>query len=236
MVLQRLAGESDECVVEGHLVDPELVGDHLIACQVGSYRVQHVADSGHHHLLTELADPGHVRQGRQLRLVDRRRGAESDPLLVVGPGDQTGRCVQSDQLARVDQGDPVGEALRLLHEMGDEDDGHAAVALLLDQGPGVTPSLRVETRCELVEDGDLGIADEGEGDGQPLFLPSGELGVLCVPFLGEIELVEEIGPVGRVPIEAAVEVECFPHLDPVGETALLELDAETFLHLGGVVL
>ena len=33
-----------------------------------------------------------------------------------------------DDPAAVDDGDPVGEALRLLHEMGDEDDGHAAIA------------------------------------------------------------------------------------------------------------
>ena len=107
-----------------------------------------------------------------------------------------------------------------------------AVALLLHQGPGVTPSLRVETRGQLVEDGDLGVADQGEGDGQALLLPSGELGVPGVPFLGETELVEEVGPVDRVPVEAAVEVERLPHLDPIGETALLELDAETFPQLG----
>ena len=81
-----------------------------------------------------------------------------------------------------------------------------------------------------------GLPDEGEGDGKALLLPSGQLGVLRLPFLGETELVEEVGPVGRIPIEAAVEVEGLPHLDSVGEPALLELNAEAFLHLGGVVL
>ena len=54
--------------------------------------------------------------------------------------------------------------------MGDQEDGDAALADALDQVPGVAASLRVEPGRELVEDGDLGVADERERDREPLLL------------------------------------------------------------------
>ncbi len=114
------------------------------------------------------------------------RWAKTDSMLVVRPGHQAGRGVQSDQLSRIDQGDPVSQSFRLLHEMRDQDDVTPRSRMLFHQGPGVTSGLRVETGRQLVEDGDLGVSNQGQGDGQPLLLPSGELGVSRVSFLGEI--------------------------------------------------
>ena len=75
----------------------------------------------------------------------------------------------------VDDGEPVGEALGLFHEVGDEDDGHAAVADALDQVPGVAPGLRVEAGRQLVEDRDPRVPDERERDRQPLLLTARQL-------------------------------------------------------------
>ena len=76
--------------------------------------------------------------------------------------------------ARVDDGDLVGELLGLVHEVGGEDDGHPVGAQLADQLPGGAAGLRVEPGGRLVEEDQLGAADDGHGQGQPLLLAAGE--------------------------------------------------------------
>ncbi len=136
---------------------------------------------------TRLPGAGHdqgrsdVRHGADLgqpgedRIVERDRRPEAQSLLRVDLADDAGRRVEGDDLPGVDDGDPVGEPLGLLHEVGHQDDGHAAVADALDQVPGVTPGLRVEPGRQLVEDGDARVADEGQRDRQPLLLPARQL-------------------------------------------------------------
>jgi hypothetical protein len=77
--------------------------------------------------------------------------APADALFGVDPRHQAGGAVDGDQPAVVDQGHPVGEPFRLLHEVGDQDHGDAPVSDLLDQLPGVAAAPmppRSPTTCD----------------------------------------------------------------------------------------
>ena len=127
---------------------------------------------------------------------------------------------------RVDDGDPVGEALRLLHQVGDEQDGDAPVADRLDEVPRLAASLRVEAGRQLVEDGDLRLADEGERDREALLLAAGEVLVGRVALLGQPEVVDQRGRIRRVRVERGEQLERLGDRHAFGQLALLELDAD----------
>ena len=67
-----------------------------------------------------------------------------------------------------DERQAVGQPFGLLHEVGHQNDGDAALFEALDQAPGLAPGVRVEPGRQLVEDGDLGPPQEGHRDRQPL--------------------------------------------------------------------
>ena len=137
----------------------------------------------------DLGQPG------QEPVVDRGGRPEPEALLGVDAGHDPGRRVEGHEAARVDQRDAVGQALGLLHEVGHEDDRHAAVADVLDELPGVAPGLRVEAGRELVEDRDLRVADERERDREPLLLAARQLAERGLALVGEPEIVEQPLPV-----------------------------------------
>ena len=137
-----------------------------------------VAGAGDHDRRAVAAHAADLGQPGQEPVVDRGGRPEPEPLLGVDAGDDPGGRVEGHEPARVDQRDPVGQALGLLHEVGDEDDRHAAVADVLDELPGVAPGLRVEAGGELVEDRDPRVADERERDREPLLLAARELAEL----------------------------------------------------------
>ena len=115
-------------------------------------------------------DAADLGQAGEQPVVELRGRPEADALLGVGPGDDAGRRVDRDDPALAEHGDPIGEVLGLLHEVGHEQDGHAAVADRLDDAPRLPAGVRVEAGRELVEDRDLGLPHERERDGQPLLL------------------------------------------------------------------
>ena len=116
--------------------------------------------------------------------------AEHHLLERVVADDQAARRVRGDDPALVDDGDAVAEALGLVHEVRDQDDRGAAVADLLDEVPGDPPRGGVEPRGHLVEEDDLGRADERQSDEQPLALPAGEAREGSVPLLREPPLLD----------------------------------------------
>jgi hypothetical protein len=77
--------------------------------------------------------------------------------------------------AAIDDHDLVAQPLRLLHVMGRQHHGLAALAHGLDQAPEVAPRLRIETGGRLVQEHQPGIVDQGDGQQQALALPPGEL-------------------------------------------------------------
>jgi hypothetical protein len=139
------------------------------------------------------------------------------------PRNQAGGRVDGDQPAGVEQRQAVAEPLGLLHEVRDQHHGHAPVADALDEVPGVTTRVRVQPGGQLVQDGDLRVADQRQRDRQPLLLAAGELGEPGVTLVGQPQVLQQRPPVGRVLVEGAVEVERLPDLHLLGKLAFLEL-------------
>ena len=160
-------------------------------------------------------------------------GPRSGPTAGTGaaaPGRPSRRCPAgvSSAITRpgAEDGHPVGEPLGLLHQVRDEEDGHAAIADRLDQVPRLAAGLRVEPGRQLVEDRDLRPADERQGDRQALLLAARQVPVGRVALVVEPEVVDQLARIGRVSVERGEQVERLADGDPVGQLALLELDAD----------
>jgi hypothetical protein len=105
---------------------------------------------------------------------------------------------------------------------------------LPDQLPGRPAGLWVKAGGELVQEHHLGPADQREGDEQPLALAAGQVGEGGVALGVQPPFLEQPAPVGRVPVEGGIEVKRLPHLQPVGQGRLLELDADALAQLGAL--
>jgi hypothetical protein len=149
-----------------------------------------------------VADVGQV---SQQRIVERHRRAELDSLPGLDPPGQPGRSVDGYDLARVDQRDPVAEPFGFFHEVGDQHDRDPPVTYALDQLPGVPPGLRVQAGGELIEHRYPGRPEQGQRDREALLLASGQLAERGVAFAFQPKHVHQGVPVGRVPVERAVE-------------------------------
>src|SRR5580704_788393 len=141
-----------------------------------------------------------------------------------------------DDAAGLDESDPVAEALGLVGVVGDQQDGDAVVAQLLDEPPALPPGGRVEAGRQLVEDDEAGAADESEGDREPLLLPAGQLPVASAALFRQAKASEERLGVGVPWVEGRVQVDRLGDGDLVGQLALLELDADQLPCLGAVTV
>ena len=99
----------------------------------------------------------------------RNRICPSAPARVSSAGVPCG-----DHPAGVDDHDAVGELLGLVEEVGGEHDGDAVGAQLADELPGGAPGLRVHAGRRLVQEHQLGTADERQRQRQPLLLAAGQ--------------------------------------------------------------
>src|SRR3546814_4803266 len=82
-----------------------------------------------------------------------------DGRLLACPG-QLERRTAGDQSPAVDHVDQVGEALRLVHVVCGQHDGHSGLTQLLEQLPGGTPCRGVHAGRGLVDEDQLGAADQ----------------------------------------------------------------------------
>jgi len=94
-------------------------------------------------------------------------------------------CAASDELAGGDDRHPVGEALRLVHVVGGEEDRLAEIAQTADHVPSLAPRRGIEARGRLVEEEQLGIADQRHADVEAALLATGEAARPGVCLLGE---------------------------------------------------
>ena len=106
--------------------------------------------------------------------------------------DDRRRCAVGDDPAAVHHDDAIAQPLGLLDVVGDEHHRRAAVADAADHVPGVPPADGIEVLGQLVEEHELGPADEGEGDEQALALAAGQGAERASPEAGEVPLLGEL--------------------------------------------
>jgi hypothetical protein len=103
-------------------------------------------------------------------------------------------------LARGDHDDPIGEVLRLVHVMRRQQNGLAKPGQASDHLPRLAPGGRVKARRRLVEEQQVGIADQGDRHLQPPLLTAGKTHDPLVPLLAEADDLDHLvdGPATRV--------------------------------------
>src|ERR1039457_61152 len=129
---------------------------------------------------------------------------EADPRAgKVAPAERGGRSL-FDDLAAGDDGDPVGELLRLVHVVGSEQDRGAQAGKPSDDLPGAAPRARVETGRRFVEEKDPGVPDDAEGEVQPPLLAAGQRLDLALLLAGEADERDHLADIARIRVVARV--------------------------------
>ena len=92
---------------------------------------------------------------------------------------------------RVDDRDPVAEQLRFVEMMRGQQDRVAVLLHPQDVVVQLAPGLRIEPGRRLVEQHDLGLVHEREGQREPLTLAAGQRVEWRVRLVGELEALEQ---------------------------------------------
>lgn len=170
----------------------------------------------------------------------RRRTSPEDVGLAEEFGDEEGggafvevfRAADLFDPSLVEDRDSIGEGQCLLLVVGDEDEGHAQLAVhagdLLLQA---VAQLFVQSAERLVEQQGTGLVDDGAGQGDPLLLASGELPGQPIGPLGEAHQVQRfVHPRGDLRLGELALLEGVADVLPDGhvgeQRVLLEDDAE----------
>ncbi len=165
---------------------------------------------------------------REVRHPEARRHPEGDDRRGARGGRERLRGALCQDAAVVDDHDAVGEVLGLVEVVGREQDRGTQRAQALDELPGPAPGRGVEARGGLVEEEQLGVADDAEGKVEPPPLPAGEgphpgVGLLVQPGEGE-----HLGDGARVRVVAGVQAHQLARCEGVLEASLLEHDPDSF--------
>src|ERR1700733_8847882 len=109
-------------------------------------------------------------------------GDLAHPRIVLVLLDQVARGLRGQQLAMVDDGNPIAHRLGLLHRVRRQQNAPALLAQVLDPAPQLTPRLRIQTCRRLVEQEQRRLMDHGDLQRQALLLYAGKLleGLICV--------------------------------------------------------
>ena len=114
----------------------------------------------------------------------------------------------------VDDGDPVAQGLGLLHVVGGHDHRLAALADVAYDVPHGQTRLRVECGGQLVEEEQLGVVDEGQGDEDALALPAGEPGDVGLLLGGDAEALQQRAPGHYVVVEGREKLQGLAYPQP----------------------
>ena len=116
----------------------------------------------------------------------------ADDQHVVGPGAQLGDRPAVHEPALVDDDQPVADRLQLGEQVRRDDHGLALVADVADEPPHVLHPDRVEPVRRLVEDDQLGIADQRGGDAEPLLHAERVAAVAVVAAAAESDELDQV--------------------------------------------
>ena len=162
-------------------------------------------------------------------------------ILRAATFDDSRGAVAHQHLAGVHERDAVA-ALRLVHEMGGDEDGHAVAAREIDQAlPEGVARDGIDAGGRLVEDQDVGRMDHRHGERQALADAERQGVGQGAVDVGEVEARQHIGDTGRDPVgghgeEAGVQVEVLPNRQLAVEREGLRhvADAAAHIHVLGV--
>src|SRR4029079_5863646 len=116
------------------------------------------------------------------------------------------------------------------HQVRRQEHGLAAGANAADQLPDGAPGLWIETGRHFVEEHELGIVDQREGDEETLLLAARQRHEPGVALVDESQLFEQpIAVARRLAVERGPEVHRFGDLDALLQLRLLELYADAML-------
>ena len=199
----------------------------------GSMELGHL----HEHGAIFRSDFTYALDAAQGRHVERLRGAarsELDHLFRAGCSDQFARRAQSDLFAMIHDGHAVAKALGFVHVVCGEQNGAAGLFEFLDQFPELAAGLGIQTRGGLVEKKKVGVADQGAGKSQALFLAAGKIAHARILFFFELHTRDDFGGSRSLPKKAAKQTDCFMHGEFLGELCILQLNTEALAELCGV--
>jgi hypothetical protein len=128
---------------------------------------------------------------------------------VVAPAQRVGRALSHD-VPGGEHRDPVGQVFRLVHVMGGEKDCLAELPEPGNDLPGGAAGGRVETSGRLVQEDELWVADEGQGEIEPTPLATGEPGAERACLLGETDQGDGLVDIPRRAIEPGVQGQTLP--------------------------
>ena len=115
--------------------------------------------------------------------------------------DESRNSVQRDELSTVYDGHTITERLGFFHIMRGQNDGFATVTDATHNVPHGKSRLWVKSSSQLIEEKQLGIMDEGEGNKYSLAFTAGQLGNKRTLFHANTKQIQQRPPRNRIVIE-----------------------------------
>ncbi len=166
-------------------------------------------------------------EGRVFRLDDDRLTVHLKPNLgLVRGSDQLGRRSQTHDPAGLDHRDPVCELLRLVEIVGRQENRLPERSERPDQIPRCSSCGRIKTGRRLIEEEEIGIADERDAEVETAFLPTRERLHARVPLLLEAYELNHLVDVSGVLVVSGEKAVHLAHGQVRRELGLLEHDAD----------
>src|SRR5829696_611175 len=182
-----------------------------------------------------IADPQRHHAGVDARLVAQPTGQisgaetlrqpKTDLGLYSAVAQRFGRPRGDDPAARDDR-DAIGEGLCFVHVVGRQEDRLAQLAEVGDHVPEPAARRRVKAGRRLVEEEQLGIADQGKGDVETPLLPAGELRAPRVRLLAQADQVHRLVDVPRRGVVAGVLLDRLARGELRDQAGLLQDEAD----------
>src|SRR5579872_63321 len=162
--------------------------------------------------------------------------AKNDGSLGAVPLHEVLRSVYVDNAPVLDDGYPIAQAFGLLHEMSGQENRLAALTNAAHQVPNRAPRLRVQPRRQFVEKYQFRIVDQRKRYEQSLLLAAREGHEPGIALVPKAKLFQQPFAIcGILPVKGSPQVYCLPHLDPLLQLRLLELNPNPLLQFVNVV-
>ena len=163
--------------------------------------------------------------GRSARVRAGRQAEGDHRLALVAAAQRVGRARGHDPAGGQDR-HPVGQVLGLVHVVGGEQDRLAELAEALDQLPGTPPGRRVEPGGRLVQEEQVRVADQPEGQVEPSLLAARQRLDPGAGLLAQADQVDHLPGGARGRIVAAEQLQHLAHGELAEVAGGLEHDAD----------